>query len=328
MPANLPPDYFEAEKRYREAKSPAEKIACLEEMLTIIPKHKGTDKLRADLRRRISKLKSAAQAKKGGGKRESVFRIDKEGAGQVAVVGPPNTGKSSLVAALTNAAPQIEDFPCSTWAPTPAMMPVDDIQIQLVDTPPLNREYLDPEFMDFLRRADLLLLTVDLTAGTLQQLEDSLAILKENRIVPSHMELPPYDHRPWFPLSFLVIATKNDDADAEAVYEIFRELTGDQWEVLPVSTHQNKNIDAFKRRIVEKLSIIRVYSKTPGKKADLTAPFILKTGSTIADFAEKVHQDFVTELKSARVWGSSAFDGQRVQRDYVLHDGDIVELQT
>ena len=328
MPANLPPDYFEAEKRYREARSPAEKIACLEEMMTIIPKHKGTDKLRADLRRRISKLKSAAQAKKGGGKRESVFRVDKEGAGQVAIIGPPNTGKSSLVAALTNASPQIADFPLTTWSPTPGMMPVDDIQIQLVDTPPLNREYLDPEFMDFLRRVDLMLLTVDLTAGTLNQFESSLSLLKENRIIPKHLPLPCDDHRAWFQIPFLVIATKNDDADSEAVYEIFRELTGDEWDMVPISIHQNKNIEPFKRRIVEKLSIIRVYAKTPGKKADMTEPFVLKTGSTIADFAEKVHKDFVTKLKSARVWGSSAFDGQRVQRDYILHDGDIVELQT
>ena len=328
MPTNLPPDYYEAEKRYREAKSPAEKIACLEEMMTIIPKHKGTDKLRADLRRRISKLKSAAQTKKGGGKRESVFRIDKEGAGQVAVAGPPNTGKSTLVAALTNAEPQIADFPGTTWSPTPGMMPVDDIQIQLVDTPPLNREYLDPELMDFLRRVDLMLLIVDLTAGTLQQLEDAVALLKENRIIPKHLAQPTDDRRPWFQLPFLIVAAKNDDADTEAVYEIFQELAASEWDMLPVSIHQSKNIEALKRRIVEKLAIIRVYAKTPGKKADLSEPFVLKTGSTISDFAEKVHRDFVQKLKSARVWGSSAFDGQRVQRDYILHDGDIVELQT
>ncbi len=327
MPTNLPPDYFEAEKRYREANTPAEKIVCLEEMLTIIPKHKGTDKLRADLRRRISKLKSAAQAKKGVGKRESVFRIEKEGAGQVAIAGPPNTGKSSLVAALTNASPEIADFPCTTWHPTSGMMPVDDIQIQLVDTPALNKEYVDPEFMDFLRRVDLLLLTVDLTAGTIQQLEDAVTLLKENRIIPKHVEPPADDRRAWFQIPFLVIAAKNDNEDTNAVYEIFRELTHNQWEMIPVSIHKNKNVDLLKHKIFEKLAIIRVYSKTPGKKADMTEPFVLKNGSTVADFAEKVHKDFVTKLKSARLWGSSAFEGQRVQRDHILNDGDVVELQ-
>ena len=111
MPANLPPEYFDAEQRYRAAKSPSEKTLCIEEMLRIIPKHKGTDKIRGGLRKRLSKLKTTAQAKKGISKRESAFRIDKEGAGQIVLVGPANVGKSSLVSSLTNAEPEISDFP-------------------------------------------------------------------------------------------------------------------------------------------------------------------------------------------------------------------------
>jgi len=141
MPANLPPEYFDAEKRYRAAKMPAEKIACIEELLSIIPKHKGTDKLRADLRRRLSKHKTALQVKKGTGKRTSAFCIDREGAGQVIVIGLANVGKSALVGALTNACPEVAAFPHTTWKPTPGMLPVENIQIQLVDTPPLNRDY-------------------------------------------------------------------------------------------------------------------------------------------------------------------------------------------
>jgi len=117
MPANLPPAYFEAEKRYREAKNPAEGIAALEEMLAIMPKHKGTDKLKADLRRRLSKLKSKQHEKKKVGKRESSFKIEREGVGQVVVLGAPNVGKSALVAALTKADPMVADFPHSTWSP-------------------------------------------------------------------------------------------------------------------------------------------------------------------------------------------------------------------
>ncbi|HIC84931.1 MAG TPA: GTP-binding protein, partial [Desulfobacterales bacterium] len=144
MPANLPPQYFEAEKRYREAKTPQEKIEALEEMLTIMPKHKGTDKLRADLRRKISKFKTQAQQKKGAGKRETAYSIEREGAAQILLVGPPNTGKSSLVRALTNATPDVADFPHSTWKPTPGMVSFENIQFQLVDTPPITREYVDP----------------------------------------------------------------------------------------------------------------------------------------------------------------------------------------
>ena len=162
MPANLPPDYFDAEKRFRAAKTTKEKIARLEEMLTIMPKHKGTDKLRADLRRRISKLKDVSQSKKGGAKRDSAFYIEKEGAAQVVVTGPTNTGKSALVAALTNATPEVAPYPNTTWKPTPGMMPVKNIQIQLIDTPPIDRDYIEPELIDLIRRADLILLVVDL----------------------------------------------------------------------------------------------------------------------------------------------------------------------
>jgi len=292
MPANLPPEYFDVEKRYRTARAPTEKLACIEEMLTIIAKHKGTDKLRADLRRRVSKLKSAAETKKSIARHESVYHINKEGAGQVMIVGATNVGKSALVAALTHAAPEGADFPHTTWKPSPGMMPVENIQIQLIDTPPLSREYFDPEMMDLIRRCDLVLLMVDLQTDPLQQFEDTVALLEENQIVPLRVKDRYMDRRGNCPVPFLIMANKNDDAATD-----------------------------------ENLDIFRVYSKSPGKKPDLSSPFVLKTGSTIADFAAKVHQDFATKLRSAKVWGSSAFDGQMVQWDYVLQDGDVVELQ-
>jgi len=326
MPANLPPDYFEAEKRYREARATAEKIACLEEMLTIMPKHKGTDKLRADLRRRISKLKIAGQSKKGVGKRESVYNIDKEGAGQVLVVGPANVGKSALVALMTNARPEVADFPHTTWKPMPGMMPVENIQIQLVDTPPLSREYVDPALMDLIRRAELILLVVDLQTDPVQQLEDTIALLAEHGIAPYRLK-ERYDNpqRMKF-IPFLVMANKNDDAATEENYEIFRELLEDDWPMVTVSVAKCRNLEVFKQAVVERLEIIRVYSKSPGKEPDRSAPFTLKKGSTVADFAAKVHKDFVEKLKVAKIWGNSVFDGQLVHREHILQDGDVVEL--
>jgi ribosome-interacting GTPase 1 len=327
MPANLPPEYFEAEKRYRAAKTPADKIDCLEELLTIVPKHKGTDKLRADLRRRISKLKTASQAKKSLGKHESVFHINKEGAGQVVVVGPANVGKSALVATMTNAAPEVADFPFSTWKPTPGMMPVENIQIQLVDTPPLSKDYVEPEFIDLIRRSDLVLLTVDLQTDPLQQLEDSVALLEEHRIVPHHLKDRFSDPRGLTFIPFLVLANKSDNADTDENYEIFCELLGDDWPLVSISVTTGRNLKLLKKVLVEKLNIIRVYSKSPGKKPDLSTPFVFKNGSTMADFAGKIHRDFVAKMKSARVWGALVYDGQMVQRDYVLQDGDVIELQ-
>jgi ribosome-interacting GTPase 1 len=326
MPANLPPEYLEAEKRYRAAKNPTEKLACLEDMLTLLPKHKGTDKLRADLRRRVSKVKAASQAKKGASKRESAFQIDKEGAGQVVVVGPANVGKSALVARLTNANPEVADFPLTTWKPTPGMMPVENIQVQLVDTPPLNRDYVEPELLDLIRRSDLILLVVDLQTDPVQQLEETVHLLEENRIVPSHQRDKYEEERLLKFIPFLVLANKNDDESTDENLEIFRELTDNDWPMISVSTITGRNLEMLKNTLVDKLQIIRVYSKAPGKEPDLTAPFVLKRGSTVEDFAGKVHKDFVDKLKIAKVWGDVVFDGQMVQRDYILRDGDVVEL--
>jgi ribosome-interacting GTPase 1 len=187
MPTNLPPEYKEAEKLYRQATTPEEKVARLEELIGTIPKHKGTDKLRADFRRRLSKLREAAsQARKRTRGAASPYRIDKEGAGQLVLIGPTNAGKSSLVTTLTNANPEVSAAPFTTWQPTPGMMPVDNIQVQLIDTPPLNPDYVEPDFLDLIRRADQVLLVVDLQMDPLQQMEDALALLEEHRIVPAH----------------------------------------------------------------------------------------------------------------------------------------------
>lgn len=326
MPTNLPPEYFEVDKRYRAATSPAEKIACIEEMLSIIPKHKGTDKLRGDLRRRLSKLKTASQAKKGVSRRESAYRIDKEGAGQVAVVGPANVGKSALVATLTNATPEVADFPFTTWKPTPGMMPVENIQIQLVDTPPLNRDFVEPELLDLIRRSDLILLMVDLQTDPVEQLEDTTALLSEHRIVPYHLKERYTQQRGMTFIPLLVLANKNDDEHSDEDFEILCELLEDDWPLLPVSATTGRNLELLKQAVFEQLEIIRIYSKAPGKEPDFTAPFVMKKGGTVEDFAGKVHKDFIEKLKIARVWGDGVYDGQPVGLDHVLHDGDVVEL--
>ena len=326
MPTNLPPEYFEAERRYRAASSPEEKIASLEEMISTIPKHKGTDKLRADFRRRLSKLKSSAQAKKGSGKRDSAFHLDKEGAGQVVVIGPTNVGKSALVAALTNATPQVADFPHTTWQPTPGMMPVENIQVQLIDTPPLDRDFVEPELMDMIKRSDLILLMVDLQTDPIQQLEDTVALLEEHRIVACHLQDRYSEQRRQIFIPFLVLANKNDDETSDENVEIFCEFIEEDWPLLPVSAKTGRNFDDLKQIVFEQLRIIRVYSRAPGKEPDFTTPFVLKKGSTVEDFAGKVHKDFLEQLKTARVWGEGVYDGQLVRRDHVLHDGDVVEL--
>jgi len=326
MPTNLPPEYFEVEKRYRLARSPAEKIACLEEMLSIIPKHKGTDHLRADYRRQLSKLKSAAQTKKKGGTQPSAFRVEREGAAQVVLVGMANTGKSALVAALTKAEQEVSPAPYTTWRPTPGMLDVGGAQIQLMDTPPLDRDYLETALIDLIRRAELILLVVDLQADPLEQLERSVAILEENRILPRHRQGSyPGDRLVSF-LPFLVLVNKCDDESWDDICQVFQELLTDDWPMLAVSVKTGRNLDTLKQTLFDSLELVRIYSKVPGREPDLDAPFVLRKGATVEDFAGRVHKDFLTKLKFARVWGSTEFAGQMVQRDYVLEDGDIVEL--
>jgi len=327
MATNLTPEYYEADKRYRAAKTPGEKISCIEELLRIVPKHKGTDKLRAGLRKRLSKLKTTAQAKKGTGKRESAFRIEKEGAGQVVLVGPANVGKSALVSALTNATPEIANFPHTTWKPTPGMMPMENIQIQLVDTPPLNRNFMEPELLDLIRRSDYILVVVDLHTDPVHQLEDSIAILQEHRIMPDHLKKLYSEQRGLIFIPFLVLTNKFDDENFDENFEIFSELLENEWPSIPVSATTGRNLEQFKMMLFEQLEIIRVYSKAPGKEPDYKEPFILKKGDTVEDFARKVHQDFASKLKTARLWGTAVYDGQLVQRDHVLSDSDILELQ-
>jgi small GTP-binding protein len=327
VPTNLPPEYFEAEERYRAAGSPRDKIARLEELISTIPKHKGTDRLRGNLRRKLAKLKDAAQQRKGVSRQVSAYHIDKEGAGQVVVAGLANVGKSALVATLTNAKPEVADYPFTTWTPTPGMMQVKGVQIQLIDTPPLNGDFVDPEMMNMIRRADLVLLLVDLQAYPIQQLEDAVAILEEHRIIPIHLREQYAERRRITFVPILVVVNKNDDERSDGDFEVFRELFGDDWPLVPVSVTEGRNLERLKQAVFDQLGIICVYSRPPGQEPDFSAPYVLKKGGTVQDFAGGVHQDFRKKLKSARVWGSATYDGQKVSRDYVLQDGDVVELR-
>ncbi len=326
MPTNLPPEYAKAEERHKAAGTIPEKIETLEEMISIVPKHKGTDKLRADLRRRLSRLKTSAHSKKGVSRHISAFQISREGAAQVAVIGSANVGKSSLVASLTNASPEIEAYPFSTWTPTAGMLDALGIPIQLIDTPPLDGEYLDPDLLDLIRRADLLLVVVDLQTYPEEQLAGTLAILKEHRIAPEGHPGNLSDEQRMLLKPFLVVANKCDDEACDEVFALLQDMLDKEWPMIPYSSTHGRHMEELKKRVLQRLDFIRVYAKPPGKEADLDEPFALKRGATVEQLAGIVHKDFIEGLKWARIWGSGSFEGQMVSRDYELQDGDIVEL--
>jgi uncharacterized protein len=327
MPTNLPPDYFAVERRFRLAESAEEKIALLEEMMGTIPKHKGTDHLRADLRRKLSRLKQETQSKKGASRHASSFHVTPEGAGQAVLVGPTNVGKSALLRALTNAEPEVSDGPFTTWEPMPGMMQFDEIQIQLIDTPPLNPAFVEPGLFDLMRRVGAVLVVLDIQADPLQQLAEADALVEEHGLAPRHREGKYPEESRMIHKPFLVLANKCDGEELDEEYSIFRELIEEPWSVLAVSAETGRNLDLLKRQVFQMMEIIRVFSKAPGKEPDRDAPFVLPKGSTVETFAGRVHRDFLEHLKQARVWGSTEFEGQLVGRDHVLQDRDIVELR-
>ncbi len=320
MPANLTPQYYAAEEKYRQATTPEERINALQEMLKVIPKHKGTEKLQGDIKKRIARFKEEGKKKKQS-RGFDPFGVEKQGAGQVVLAGYPNTGKSSLVGALTRAQVKIAEYPFTTALPLSGMMPYKDTFIQLVDTPPLSVDNVPSGLIGTFKEADALLVIIDLsTAECLDQLEGVLQILQEREVIDLHGEEDIIA-----PVPFLILANKIDHPDALENLEVLLDLMPDL-EFIRVSSN-GSGLEELKARVYTMLDIIRVYGKAAGREADMERPFILKTGSTVLDFAAMVHKDFPEKLKSALVWGSSKFEGQAVSRDYILEDGDIVELQ-
>ncbi|HUU08455.1 MAG TPA: GTPase [Dehalococcoidales bacterium] len=321
MPANLPPQYFDAEKAYRAAKTAPEKIAALEEMLAIMPKHKGTDHLRAELRAKIAKLTQTIDKKTA--THHASMLIDKEGAAQVAIIGLPNCGKSQLVSRLTNASPTVADYPFTTQTATPAMMEFENIKIQLIDTPPLAPQTIEFWLPHMLRRADALVIIVDLGEEPLAQMAAITEQLNQMRIgLGGETEVEGIISQP----KALIAGNKLDLTNARQNYTALENQYGKQLPVIAISAREGTGLEELKQAIFRRLDIIRVYTKMPGQKADFNDPIILDRGSTTADAAEGVHKDFRAQLKYARVWGSGKHDGVMVKRDHVLQDGDIIEL--
>lgn len=325
MPTNLPPQYFEAEKAYRQAKTPEDKIEALENMLAIMPKHKGTDHLRGELRARIAKLQDEAERKKGSG-RAQLYHVPKEGAGQVALVGPPNVGKSQLLAALTGASPKIGPYPFTTQLPQPAMVPFENVLIQLVDLPPVVEQGTPGWVRPALRYADLLMLVVDLSSDPSTELEMLYRELDTMRIQPVESEGPSDVEDQVKQKRSLLVGNKLEAPGADVGYELLEMENAGRLPMVGVSATRGDGLEELKRVLFDRLEVIRVYTKPPGKEANLSEPTVLKRGSSVDDLARLIHKELHQKLKYAVLWGSGKFSGQRVGRSYTLEDGDVVEL--
>jgi len=324
MPANLTPEYFKAEKWYREAVTNEEKILALERMLSVMPKHKGTDHLKADLRRKLSKLKESP-AKKGKGKHVDIFHVQRSGVGQVVLLGTPNCGKSSILAALTNANVNVADFPYATAAPVPGMFEFEDIQIQLVDMPPITAESIAPGQVGTYRNCDLIAIVIDLSADAAEQLRICIDFL-ESRSLLLDEQTPTTDaNGNALGKKTFCICTKSDIAKSNT-FETLKKFCRHPFEFVKVSAENGDGIDKLSETLFRQLNIIRIYAKPPGKKPDMDEPFTLPAGSTVMDLAKAIHRELAEKLKFARIWGTGVHDGQNVQKNHPLCDKDIIEL--
>ena len=311
MPANLTPEYLAAEREYKSAHTQAEKVAALERLLATLPKHKGTEKLQADLRRRLSQARKESQ-KKGGAHAAPFYLIDKEGAGQVALLGPPNAGKSQLVGALTHAQPEVADYPFTTRFPTPGMMLFENVQIQLIDLPPISAEFTEPWIPHAVRNASLGVLLVD---------ANDAAVLDQIEFIERSME------RYRLPAPRLLAGNKLDLPGGVSSFAALQELYGDRYRYAGISATTGAGLDGFARAVFDALEIVRVYTKVPGKKAELNAPFILRRGQTVQDAARLVHKDFAEQLKFSRLFHIAGNrEGLMVERSHVVQDQDILEF--
>ena len=327
MAVNLTPQYLEAEAEYKKAQTAEERLECLRRMWALVPKHKASEKLQAELKTKLSETREEVEKEKKSPKKVGVsYKVPRQGAGQYMVLGGPNAGKSSLLARLTRATPEVAAYPFTTREPQPGMMDWEDVRVQLVDTPPITADYLEGYLSSLVRAADAALLLVDLgdddgpfaAEAVIEQLARVKTVLDGDG---KEGDDPSIVHR-----KTLLVANKIDLPGAADRLEVVRELFGARFPIHVVSLETGTGLEELRQAIYEALGVIRVYTKKPGKPADMASPFSLRRGGSVLELAALIHRELPDKLKSARVWGTGVFDGQSVPRDHVLHDKDVVEL--
>jgi ribosome-interacting GTPase 1 len=330
MPANLTPQYKKAEEEYRRAQTPEDELRCLEHMLREIPKHKGTDKLQAELKAKISKAKAEVEHhKKAGKKGHHGPHIQRQGAGRATIIGGPNAGKSQLLTRLTRATPEVAPYPFTTREPQPGMMPWEDVTVQLIDTPPITADVFDPTILGLIRGSELVLLMADVgNDDGIEALPPVLEQLGQTKTrLASETYLDEEDIGLSFTRAFLVL-NKVDLPGIEERIALLKEICPLDFREFRISAEHGIGLEELRNAIYESLDVVRVYTKLPTKKeADFDKPFTLKRGGTLLDVAELVHRDLAAGFKYARVWGTAVLaPGTQMKADYVVHDKDVVEI--
>ena len=342
MPANLSPEYKAAEAAFRQASEPKERLERLRDMLRTIPKHKGTEHLQRDIKTRIKQLtEEIADGRKGGARSGPSHVVRPEGAAQIAMLGPPNSGKSTLHDRLTRSHAESGPYPFTTQFPQPGMIPYEDVNLQLVDLPPITGEYTVSWIVNALQPADAALLVVDVgTPECLDLLGGLMSALAARKIslVPEWKRPDPgvvagngEEIADPFAIRLpaaLVAARADESPDAEEELEVLQDLLEIRYPAMAVSARTGAGLEVLAKWLFESLEVVRVYTKAPGRPPDYGQPFTVRRGDTVHDVARMVHKEIAESLRFGRLWRNGATNGRQVGRDFRVADRDVLELVT
>ncbi len=302
MPTNVNYEYSAAEAKFHAAKTDEEKLLALEEMMRTMPKHKSAEAMRKNIRTRYRKLKNKLEAekkrKKAAGKKLGIKKQEM----QAAIIGPSNTGKSSILATLTNAQPKIAPYPYTTKQPLIGTLNHENTKIQIIDLPAIENELCD---LGIVNTADTLLIIID----KIEQIKETQQFL--NNATKSR----------------IIIFNKTNLLSTEEKRKTQSYLQSKKYNFLLFSCKNKTNLKELKEKIFLSFNKIRVYTKQPGKKHD-NEPVIMPKDSTVKDVARKIFHSTVS-IKEIRITGpSSKFPNQKTGLDHVLKDKDIIEFHT
>lgn len=301
MPTNQGPEFAIAEKKYYEANTIEEKIAATEEMISTSKKHKGTETLLALLKTRLKKFKEGQEKARKTGK--STREVIKKEGFQVVLLGPPNSGKSSLLAHLTNARPKVSIHPFTTIKPEVGTLEYQGVKAQIIDLPSIGSPGCD---IGLLNTADLVLIV--------------LSEMKEYESVKPLLARIQGKHK--------IIITKQDLLSDEGTRKLEATIKSKKIPALMISTHTGAGIEELKEYILQSMHICRIYLKEPGKPTT-SIPLVIPEGTTLKEAGEKIYKGFSAKIRETRISGpSSKFANQKVGLSHILKDKDIVEFHT
>ncbi len=296
MPINASPHFEKAQAEYEQAQTTEQKIRCLKKMISLAPKHKGAENLRAQLKRRLAKLKytKEKESKKAGSTQKGIKKEEM----QAVIVGFANSGKSSLLKILTNAEPEITDYNFTTKHPVIGMMDYSGTNIQLIEIPAIESDYYDRGLVN---TADAILILVT-ELEQIKKIEDNLDRAKGKRII---------------------VFNKTNKLNENDIRKTSATLQSKKYDFVFMD-----DLEELKSKLLQSFNKIRIFTKEPGKEKS-EKPMILNPDSTVKDIAEKILKGFSEKVKETKIWGpSSKFPGQIVGLQHKLKDLDVVEFKT